>query len=473
MSNTVFKRTKILATIGPATFSQEKVFQLLNAGVNGIRMNFSHGDNDSRLEQIGWVRKASRRLGKPVAILQDLQGPKIRLGIIKDNMLTVKTGDMLVLDSEIAEHDGSLNLPVQYNLAEKMKVGEPLYVFDGKIKTIVREIVSPTAIKVEVQNDGFLMSRKGLNLPDTDFGGDILTDKDLADIEWGANQDFDYVALSFVQTADDIIDLRQRLIELGSGADIIAKIETKSAIAPENLEEIIKESDGVMVARGDLAVEAGAEVVPVMQRRIITLCRKYGKLVIVATQMMGSMVDSPEPSRAEVSDVANAVIQGADVVMLSDETANGKYPVETVSAMRRIILYTQDHSEVMLVEKAEMRQKNDAILSYTAAQLARRIKARAIIAETSTGATAVNVGAYRPNMPIISVTDNEKTAQKLALSYGSRPYIYPNQPDAAENLAKQLKNEGYFGEDPVTVVLVSGHNPDSGRTDNIRIKSLS
>ena len=473
MSNTVFKRTKILATIGPATFSQEKVFQLLNAGVNGIRMNFSHGDNDSRLEQIGWVREASRRLGKPVAILQDLQGPKIRLGIIKDNMLTVKTGDMLVLDSEIAEHDGSLNLPVQYNLAEKMKVGEPLYMFDGKIKTIVKEIVSPTAIKVEVQNDGFLMSRKGLNLPDTDFGGDILTDKDLADIEWGANQDFDYVALSFVQTADDIIDLRQRLIELGSGADIIAKIETKSAIAPENLEEIIKESDGVMVARGDLAVEAGAEVVPVMQRRIITLCRKYGKLVIVATQMMGSMVDSPEPSRAEVSDVANAVIQGADVVMLSDETANGKYPVETVSAMRRIILYTQDHSEVMLVEKAEMRQKNDAILSYTAAQLARRIKARAIIAETSTGATAVNVGAYRPNMPIISVTDNEKTAQKLALSYGSRPYIYPNQPDAAENLAKQLKNEGYFGEDPVTVVLVSGHNPDSGRTDNIRIKSLS
>ena len=269
MSNTVFKRTKILATIGPATFSQEKVFQLLNAGVNGIRMNFSHGDNDSRLEQIGWVREASRRLGKPVAILQDLQGPKIRLGIIKDNMLTVKTGDMLVLDSEIAEHDGSLNLPVQYNLAEKMKVGEPLYMFDGKIKTIVREIVSPTAIKVEVQNDGFLMSRKGLNLPDTDFGGDILTDKDLADIEWGANQDFDYVALSFVQTADDIIDLRQRLIELGSGADIIAKIETKSAIEPENLEEIIKESDGVMVARGDLAVEAGAEVVSVLDRKSV------------------------------------------------------------------------------------------------------------------------------------------------------------------------------------------------------------
>lgn len=473
MSNNVFKRTKILATIGPATFSQEKVFQLLDAGVNGIRMNFSHGDNESRLEQINWVRTASQRLGKPVAILQDLQGPKIRLGILKDNMLDVKAGDMLVLDSEIAEHDGSFNLPVQYNLAEKMKVGEPLYMFDGKIKTIVREIVSSTAIRVEVQNDGFLMSRKGLNLPDTDFGGDIMTPKDIADLEWGAKQDFDYVALSFVQKADDIIDLRQRLVELGSTVDIIAKIETKSAVDPENLEEIVKASDGVMVARGDLAVEAGAEIVPVMQRRIIALCRKYCKLVIVATQMMGSMVDNPEPSRAEVSDVANAVIQGADVVMLSDETANGKYPIETVRAMRRTILYTQEHSEVMMVDKTEMREKTDAILSYTAAQLARRIKARAIIAETNTGATAVNVGAYRPNLPIVCVTENVKTAQKLALSYASRPYIRPNELNAATKLAEELKREGYFGEDPVTVVLVSGHHPEPGKTDNIQIKTLS
>ena len=473
MSNNVFKRTKILATIGPATFSQEKVFQLLDAGVNGIRMNFSHGDNESRLEQINWVRTASQRLGKPVAILQDLQGPKIRLGILKDNMLDVKAGDMLILDSEIAEHDGSFNLPVQYNLAEKMKVGEPLYMFDGKIKTIVREIVSSTAIRVEVQNDGLLMSRKGLNLPDTDFGGDIMTSKDIADLEWGAKQDFDYVALSFVQKADDIIDLRQRLVELGSTVDIIAKIETKSAVDPENLEEIVKASDGVMVARGDLAVEAGAEIVPVMQRRIIALCRKYCKLVIVATQMMGSMVDNPEPSRAEVSDVANAVIQGADVVMLSDETANGKYPIETVRAMRKTIIYTQEHSEVMMVDKTEMREKTDAILSYTAAQLARRIKARAIIAETNTGATAVNVGAYRPNLPIVCVTENVKTAQKLALSYASRPYIRPNELNAATKLAEELKREGYFGEDPVTVVLVSGHHPEPGKTDNIQIKTLS
>lgn len=472
MSNTIFKRTKILATIGPATASQEKVSQLMAAGVNGFRLNFSHGSFDERLEQVNWIRTASREQGKPVAILQDLQGPKIRLGVLKDNMFTVKTGDMLVLDSSVTEHDGSATLPVQYNLAEKMKVGEPLFMFDGKVKSVVREIVSPTAIRVEIMNDGFLMSRKGLNLPDTDFGGDILTDKDLADIEWAADKDFDYVALSFVQSASDIVDLRQRLASFGSEAQIVAKIETKSAIADENLEKIIKLSDGVMVARGDLAVEAGAEIVPVMQRRIINLCRKHGKLVIVATQMMGSMVDNPEPSRAEVSDVANAVIQGADVVMLSDETANGKYPIETVTAMRNVILYTQDHSRVNPVTETEDRQKADAIVSYTAARLASELSARAIIAETSTGATAVNVGAYRPDMPIICVVDNQKVAQKLALNYASRPYVRANELGAAEKLAEELKAEGYFGEDPVTVVLVSGHNPQPGKTDNIQVKTM-
>lgn len=473
MKKLLLKRTKILSTVGPAVNSYEKLEQLIKAGANGFRFNFSHGTFEERVEQFNWLREASEKLGRPVAILQDLQGPKIRLGMLKDDMrMDVKAGDEIVLAYGI-EHDGSNNIPVQYNLAEKVKPGEPLYIFDGKIRTKVITKESDTAIRVRVENNGTLMSRKGINLPDTDFGGDILTPKDIADLEWGANQDLDYVALSFVQKADDINDLRRRMVELGSTADIIAKIETKSAIDPENLEEIVKASDGVMVARGDLAVEAGAEIVPVMQRRIIALCRKYCKLVIVATQMMGSMVDNPEPSRAEVSDVANAVIQGADVVMLSDETANGKYPIETVRAMRKTISYTQEHSEVMLVEKTEMREKTDAILSYTAAQLARRIKARAIIAETHTGATAVNVGAYRPNLPIVCVTENVKTAQKLALNYASRPYVRPNDSGAAAKLAEELKQEGYFGEDPVTVVLVSGHHPEPGRTDNIQIKTLS
>jgi len=469
----VFKRTKILATVGPAVHSPEKMLAIMEAGVNGFRINFSHGGEPDRLEQIAWIRQASQKLEKPVAILQDLQGPKIRLGDLKDNMLAVKEGDILTLDYELKEHNGDLNLPVQYNIAEKMKVGEMLYMFDGKIRTEVVEIPSETVVKVEVKNEGFLMSRKGLNLPDTDFGGDILTSKDIEDLEWGAGQDFDYVALSFVQSAGDITDLRARLAELGSRAHIIAKIETKSAIRPENLEEIVRVSDGVMVARGDLAVEAGAEIVPVVQRRIVALCRKHGKLCIVATQMMASMVDQPEPTRAEISDVANAVFQGADSVMLSDETSVGKYPVETVKAMRKAIVYTQENSEVMMVDKSEARRKTDAALSYSAVNLAHDVGAKAIIAETHTGATAVNIAAFRPNMPIISVTDSPETAQKLVLNYATRSYVRPGGLGAASRLAEELKETGYFDADPVTVVIVSGYSPgEPGTTNNIQVQVL-
>ena len=308
----LFKRTKILATIGPSVFSEEKITELIMAGANGCRLNFSHGSYEERDEQIRWIRNAAAKKGRSVAILQDLQGPKIRLGILKNDRLDVKTGDELVLDYAVKEHDGSTTLPVQYNLAERMKVGE--------LRSQVIEIVSDTAIRVRIENDGFIMSRKGLNLPDTDFGGDVITEKDMADIEFGASRDFDFVAMSFIQSADDVEKLRQILLSHGSTAQIVAKIETKKAIeTDEKLEAIVKATDAIMVARGDMAVEAGNEVVPIVQRKLVNLCRKHGKLCIVATQMLGSMVDNPEPSRAEVSDVANAVIQGADVVMLSDE----------------------------------------------------------------------------------------------------------------------------------------------------------
>ncbi|MBR3134972.1 pyruvate kinase, partial [Candidatus Saccharibacteria bacterium] len=396
MSKFLFKRTKILATIGPSVFSEEKITDLIMAGVNGCRLNFSHGNNTERDQHIKWIRDAAAKKGRSVAILQDLQGPKIRLGIIKDNHMDIKKGDELILDSAVEEHDGSHILPVQYNLAERMKVGEPLYMFDGKIRTTVKEIVSKTAIKVVAENDGFIMSNKGLNLPDTDFGGDILTEKDMADIEFGASRDFDYVALSFVQCAEDIEKLRQILLSHGSTAQIIAKIETKKAIeTDESLEAIVKATDGIMIARGDMAVEAGAEVVPVIQRKLIYLCRKYGKMCIVATQMMSSMVDNPEPSRAEVSDVANAVIQGADAVMLSDETANGKYPVETVKAMKKVILYTQNNTKMIpLNDEIESDESYDAI-SHATTELAEKIDADVIICQTSTGATAAAIAAQR------------------------------------------------------------------------------
>ncbi len=469
----VFKRTKILATVGPVTGSAEMLEKLIAAGANGLRLNFSHGDYSERTDQIQWIRDASAKTGKPVAILQDLQGPKIRLGALVDNRFEVKKGDEIVLDHSVVEHDGSATLPVQYNLAEKVKVGEPIYIFDGKVRTTVVEITSETAIKLRIENDGILMSKKGINLPDTDFGGDILTPKDLKDIEYGLTQDIDYVALSFVQSPDDIHNLRQILVAGGSQAQIIAKIETKAAIKDDVMEEIVKATDGIMVARGDLAVEAGAELVPIVQRRLLALCRKHGKLSIVATQMMASMVDSPEPTRAEVSDVANAVIQGADTVMLSDETANGSYPLETVAAMKKVILYTQEHAPVAPIHDIIAKNIQLDAISTAAVTLAEQLKVSAIIAETKSGATAATIAAHRPNLPIITVTSEVKAAQQLALSYANRCYVRPDAPEAGYDLFKELKDEGFFGEDTAKVIIVSGQQPGViGTTDTIKVRVL-
>lgn len=472
MSNT-FKRTKILATLGPATNSPEKIKQLIEAGANGFRLNFSHGSYEERLDQIKWIRDASAEVGRTVAILQDLQGPKIRLGVLKDNHLDVKAGDEIVLDYAIQEHDGSTNLPIQYNLANKVKVGEPVYLFDGKIRGEMIELVSDTAIKIRILNDGFLMSRKGLNLPDTDFGGDILTPKDLADVEFGADKDIDFVALSFIQSADDINNLRQIMLSHGSTAQIIAKVETKAAIEMEALKEIVKAADGVMIARGDLAVETSPEIVPIVEREAIRLCRKYGKLSIVATQMLASMVDNPEPTRAEVSDVATAVILGADVVMLSDETANGSYPVEAVKMMAKTVRYTQSRWPMndMPIEYSEKNRRRNAIAN-AAVVVANQVDADVIIAETKSGATAARIAACRPELPIAAVTPNKRVAQQLALSYATRSYVRKESEHVGTKLAKELLDWGTFGrDDKLTAVVVSGRQSGvAGGTDTLRVR---
>lgn len=474
----LFKRTKILATIGPSVFGADKIEEIIMAGVNGCRLNCSHGTNEERDEQIKQIRAAAKKKGRSVAILQDLQGPKIRLGALKDNHLDLQKGDELILEAkEGFEHDGGMTVPIQYNLAEKVKVGEPLSMFDGKVKSTVVEIVSDTAIKVEILNDGFIMSKKGLNLPDTDFGGDILTEKDLADIEYGATQDYDYVALSFVQSAADIEKLKQILLSYGSTAKVIAKIETKKAISSdETLEAIVRASDGIMVARGDMAVEAGAEVVPIVQRKLIAMCRANSKLCIVATQMLSSMVDSPEPTRAEVSDVATAVVQGADVVMLSDETANGKYPVEAVKEMKKVILYTQNHSRVaQLAQSPEGENENYDAISFAAARLAEKIDADVIVCQTASGATARTMAAQRPNVPIISVTSNPRVANQLALMYANSAFVRPYSPDFGYDLAVELKDSEYLktkdGKKDLLAVIVSG-NRDKIGTDTIRIRLI-
>lgn len=474
----LFKRTKILATVGPSVFGEDKLKEMVYAGVNGFRLNFSHGTYDERDEQIRIIRKYAAERGKSVAIVQDLQGPKIRLGDVKDNHYDMHAGDEVILDYACQQHDGGNVLPVQYNLAEKVKVGEPVLLFDGKVEGVMIEKVSPTAIRIKIENDGFVMSRKGINLPDTDMGGDIITEKDLADIEFGASRDFDYVAMSFIQSADDIDKLRQIMISHGSTAQIIAKIETKKAVQDdETMEAIVKATDGIMVARGDLAYEAGAEIVPIVQRKLIALCRQYSKLCIVATQMMSSMVDNPRPTRAEVSDVATAVLLGADVVMLSDETANGKYPIETVKEMKKVILYTQDHSRILPLDKETTgNYKNYDAISRAVVNLAEQIDADLIVAATKTGATAEAIAAQRPNIPMVSVTSNPRVAGQLALTYANSAFVRPYDENYFMDEVQDLKAKGYLkvpeGRDYLTAVIVSGLRDEQGCTNQIQIRRI-
>jgi len=462
-----FKKTKIVTTIGPATDSYDAIYQLIDNGANMIRLNFSHGTHEEHAARIPWVRKASEELGKPVAILQDLQGPKVRLGDFEDK-IEVKTDQELVFEYK-CNYEETGRIPTQYDLSTKVKPGERLYLFDGKVRTTVTK-VEGNLVYAKVENDGYLLKRKGMNLPDTDFQGDILTEKDMADIEWGVGQDIDYVALSFVQTADDINNLRQILEKLGRDVKIISKIETLAAV--KNIEEIVKASDAVMVARGDLAVETPYESVPVVQRQIISLCQKYAKPSIVATQMLLSMVEMPEPTRAEVSDVATAVFLGADAVMLSDETAMGKYPLETVKAMKRIALYSEQHSPLRKLTSFEREHTMKNAISSSVLTMASNIDARAIVAETKSGATAAQIAALRPEIPVIAVTSEIRTAQQLALVYGVKSYIRPADPEAAMKLTDWLLQNSVLGKGDV-VVAVSGRYPGVvGTTDTIKVRVL-
>jgi pyruvate kinase len=465
-----FKRTKIIATIGPATSSYEMIHKLIDSGVNGIRLNFSHGMHEEHEVKIPWTRKASEELGKPVAIIQDLQGPKVRLGDF-DGIIPVSAGEVLSFEYN-CDYEESGNIPTQYDLSEKVQPGERLYLYDGKVRTEITD-VKGKVVHAKAMNEGILVKRKGMNLPDTDFKGDILTAKDMMDIKFGVTQDIDYVALSFIQTADDIYNLRKILQGMGSEAKIIAKIETRAAVESRNMEAIVEAADAIMVARGDLAVETPLESVPVVQRQLIGLCLKYGKPSIVATQMLLSMVNMPEPTRAEVSDVATAVFTGADCVMLSDETAMGKYPVETVRTMKRVIRYAENHPPFKTLYPLEREHSVQNAISSSVINLAVHVDAKAIIAETKSGATALRIAALRPNEIIIAITNEVRTAQQLALVYGIKSYISPADKKAAYKLTDWLRAHAVLHEGDV-VVTVSGRTPGvTGTTDTIKVRVLA
>lgn len=462
------KRAKIVATIGPATNTADKIEALAQAGMNCARLNMSHGTHETHAAVLQNVRQVSEKLGKPLAALFDLQGPKIRLGQLPDEGITLKAGETVQFTYKDTYEPGQ-PLPVQYDLSKYVQPNQSLFLRDGMVQATVQS-VEKGIITAELLNDGQVFSKQGLNLPDTDLGGDILTDKDIADIQFAAEQGADYVALSFVQSAKDIENLRQRLKELNSDALIIAKIETKAAI--ENIESIIEATDAIMVARGDLAVEIGPERVPVIQRKLVHMGQLTQRPVIVATQMLESMINSPQPTRAEVSDVATAVAQGADAVMLSAESATGKYPVESVALMKEIILYNEQNRLFDISRTEDEDKSKRTAISLAVITLATQTNAELILAETASGKIARHISSFRPPVLVLGVTDQLRTYNQLAIVWGTRSYLIKDPRTASEEVLTLLKAEHNVEPGDIIVSTSGSNHGVSGNTNTIQIHKI-
>jgi pyruvate kinase len=450
-------RTKIVATVGPACDSYEQLLELVKAGVNVFRLNFSHGAHDDKKTIIDHIRKINATEPYTIAILGDLQGPKLRVGEIENNALLVKEGDMLTLTNE--KLVGTMEkIYVSYpNLAGDVVVGNTIMIDDGKIEVVVQEIMANGDVKVRVKLGGIISSKKGLNLPDTKISLPALTEKDLKDLDFIMKENLDWVALSFVRRVEDIKGIKQILQDNQCKSKVIAKIEMPEAL--ENLREIILESDGIMVARGDLGVEVPIEKVPLIQRQIIRKCLHRGKPVIVATQMMESMIDRVKPNRSESTDVANAVLEGADAVMLSGETATGKHPALVVETMRKIIIeaekteYRYNREEDIKPLPHSPTFISDAVC-LTACKLAENTNADALIGMTQTGYTAFMLSSYRPKSHLYIFTKEKTLVNQLSLSWGVRAFFYDEEVGLDEIISDQmqiLKERGFIRKGEVVV----------------------
>lgn len=468
-----FKKTKIIATIGPASSSPQIIRGLIKAGLNVVRLNFSHGTHQERKEQIQTIRTISKQLNRPIAIMADLQGSKFRLGSF-EGIKYVKKGEVVVFSSNINSNG---EIPIQFDLAPFISKGERIYVNDGLVEFKVVE-KSNGSIKAQAQNEGSFSANKGVNVPDTFIKNTSFTKKDQKDLEFALSQGVDFVALSYVQSVNDLKLPKEIIKKMASQAGIVSKIEKKMAV--ENLEEIIKQSDVVMVARGDLGIEIKASQVPIVQQRIISLARQFQKSVIIATQCLESMIENPRPTRAETSDVANAVLSQVDAVMLSAETASGKYPVETVKTMNEIIHSVEDnvefHSSIQ-INWQNIPQESILVsaLVSEATTLANRIKAKAIVVATSTGSTAKILASFRPQGRIVATTYNPKVQTQLQMVWGIECLIL-KATNSYNSFWKQIigsikKNKIVNKGDKV--VIVSGSLVGvSGKTDTIKVVTI-
>lgn len=457
------KKTKIVATLGPASNNYETILALAKAGVNVFRLNFSHGSHEDKLAVIEMIRRINKEEPFNVAMLADLQGPKLRVGEIENNGILVEPGDILTFTNEKCV--GTLEkIYVSYpNLAGDVKLGNKILIDDGKIEVVVTDITKNRDVKVEVTIGGVLSSKKGINLPDTKISLPALTEKDLADLEFIIEQKCEWVALSFVRSVKDLVILRSKLEEKKSKTKIIAKIEKPEAVV--NIRDIILESDAIMIARGDLGVEMPVEKVPMIQKEIIRKCMHRAKPVIVATQMMESMMDRVKPNRSEITDVANAVLEGADAVMLSGETAAGQHPVLVVETMSKIIKeiegtsYNYDREEMMKPQSHSPSFLSDAIC-YNACKIALDVNADAVIGMTQSGYTAFMLSSYRPKAPLYIFTKERSLVNQLCLSWGVRAFYYVEEESLDQIINDQitiLKERGFLR--PGDVVINTGSTP--------------
>lgn len=448
-------KTKIIATVGPASNTYDKLLSLVQKGVNVFRLNFSHGTHEQHAEVIKHIRKINEDNPFNIAILADLQGPKLRVGEIKDNALELKEGDEIFFTNEktIGTHD---NIYISYpNFHNDVKVGEYILLDDGKIEVKVVEVTPDQKVKAVVETAGVLSSRKGVNLPDTKISLPSLSKKDLNDLDFIVSQNIGWVALSFVRKPEDIVHLRTILKEKNSHAKIIAKIEKPEAL--EHLREIILASDAVMVARGDLGVELPLQQIPMIQKNIIRKCIHRAKPVIIATQMMESMIDRTRPNRSEITDVANAVLEGADAVMLSGETAMGQYPELVIETMVSIIQEVEKE-EIIYNRNLTPQPHSPSFLSdalcYNACEMAKDVKANALIGMTQSGYTGFMLSSFRPRSPLYIFTKTESLVNQLSLSWGVQAFYYVHGVDLDTIFDEQvdiLKDKGLLNSGDIIV----------------------
>ena len=463
-------RTKIVCTIGPSSEGPDTLRALLESGMSVARLNFSHGDREAHLQKIRALRRISRDLGRPVAILQDLAGPKIRVGTVPEPGVRLEAGAWFVLTGEQVPGSGS-RVSVSYpDLPREVRPEDRILLADGLMELIVEEIAGQE-IRCRVVTGGVLTSRKGINLPTGTLHIPALTDKDREDLLFGLENDVDYVALSFVRSAEDVLRVKEILREEGKNTPVIAKIEKHEAL--DHVEAILDASDGIMVARGDLGVEIPPERVPGIQKSLIRRANMAGKPVITATQMLRSMVEAPRPTRAEAADVANAVLDGTDAVMLSEETASGRYPVEALRFMARIAEAAETSFPHGKYLKLMPREEISESVAHAACMLADHLEADAIVAPTSSGKTAAHVARFRPKQPLIAVSPEQSTVRRSMLTWGCEP-VATGPPEEGEDIIDMAVREALASGRIRTgdLLVVTGGHPFwvPGSTNMIRVR---